>query len=50
MKNLKTQNNKFIIVAKNLKRLISYIKIAENKEIIGHLTTKITLQKKREDD
>ena len=49
MKSLKTQDNKLITVAKNFKRLISYIKIAENKEIIGHLTTKIILKKKRED-
>ena len=32
MKSLKTQDNKLITVAKNFKRLISYIKIAENKE------------------
>ena len=41
MKSLKTQDNKLITVANNFKRLISYIKIAEDKEIIGHLTTKI---------
>ena len=46
MKSLKTQDNKLITVAKNFKRLISYIKIAENKEIIGHLTTKTILKRK----
>ena len=49
MKSLKTQDNKLITVTKNFKRLISYIKIAENNEIIGHPTTKTILKKKRED-
>ncbi len=49
MKSLKTQDNKLIIVTKNFKRLILFIKIAENKEIIGHLTTKTIQKKKRED-
>ena len=48
-KSLKTQDNKLIRVTKIFKRLISFIIIEENKEIIGHLTTKTILKKKRED-
>ena len=49
MKSLKTQDNKLISITKNFRRLISCIKISQNKEIIGHLTTKTIQKKKRED-
>ena len=45
MKSMKSQDNKLITVTINFKQLISYIKIAENKEIIGHLISKTILKK-----
>ena len=48
MKNIKSKDNKLITIAKNFRYLISIIKLAENKEIFGHLITKTILKKKRE--
>ena len=48
MKNIKSQDNKLITVAKNFKKLITFIKVGENKEIFGHLITRTILKKKME--
>ena len=45
---LKSQDNKLNAVAKNFKKLITSIKIWENKENIGHLITRTIIKKKRE--